>query len=113
MRTTIARGEPQHAEIFKQAIHGSVATTFVEPGILLLGIETERHCSAKSKGRIFADVVITGSMATFHGALLYGIQNLQGRDKFSSSMGYNFKMAVTHLPDPFGDGDRAAIDDVK
>jgi len=71
-----------------------VATALRKPGVLLAGVEAERHRREDRKGRILADVIIRDSMAHLDGVIGGRVKRLQARNDFARRKQLNLKLVV-------------------
>ena len=75
----VAHRHIDHTIVAVKRIEQFNAATHIQPSILSTGIQAKGQGGAKTKGRVFADVEITGTMACFYCAILNTIEYLQGR----------------------------------
>ena len=61
-----------------ELVHQLDAVAVVEPGILLTGIEAERHRAEQRPGRVLADVVVRDGVAHLDGAVLHASTTASG-----------------------------------
>src|SRR6185503_10869133 len=67
----VAHQEAFRIELGAEVVDQLLAVTFVEPGVLLARIESERHGAEQSPGRILADIIILRAVTEFDGAVLH------------------------------------------
>ena len=73
------------------------ATADLQPGRLHPAVQAERHGGADRKCRVLANVVVSGRMGHFHGAVRCGIERLQPGNDFARSEDLNLKFVVGSL----------------
>src|SRR5262249_17470372 len=74
LRAGIASDQRVHAEFLAELDHQLHAVAVVEPGVLLAGIEAERHGAKQRPGRVLADEIVGGAVADLDGAILNRVE---------------------------------------
>jgi hypothetical protein len=98
----VAAGEGDDVVVGVELVKQLLATTVVDPGILLAGVHAERHGGAEAEGLVLADIVVRAGMADFDRTLLHGIQGLQAGNDLAAREDADVELAAGHFTQAVG-----------
>ncbi len=109
----VSGGQAAHAEVGVQSVHQVQAATFQQPGVLLAGGQAEGDAGVKGQGGVLAQVVVARALSDLDGALLDGVEHLEGWDQLAGGVDADGEQAAAHGLDPGGEHLGGAEDGVQ
>ena len=80
--------------VLEELVHEGATAAMIHPGILLAGIQPEWHRSVEGEGRVFAHVVVIGSVTAFDRTGLDSVQHLQTGHDFAGGKNADRELAA-------------------
>ena len=113
LRPGIAGRKRDDIKFLVKVVHQFHAAAEIHPGVLLPGIEPERHGAAEGKGRILAEIIIGRGVAHLDGAVLHRVGSGKAGHDLAGGKNLNLEFVVGRFSHRLGEDLRRAIDGVE